>query len=183
MKKLLSLVLALSMACSAFAPAVYPADEAAPAETSAVVSLAAQEPEAPAAEPTETPAETEEPAAEPTEAPAETEEPTAEPTETPDAEPPAQQASEPARNAAADESILMYYDAEMDVYYGKLPLEAPEGGWVQVAEEYLSWTVDNDTNNYRQKILLYMQGAYWLFVNAGCADGRRQHRDRVSDRL
>ena len=237
MKKLLSLVLALSMACSAFAPAVYAAEEAAPAETPAVVSLAAQEPEAPAAEPTETPAETEapaaeptetpaeteepaaeptetpaeteapaaeptetpaeteepaaeptetpaeteapaaeptetpaeieEPAAEPTEAPAETEEPAAEPTETPDAEPPAQQASEPARNAAADESILMYYDAEMDVYYGKLPLEAPEGGWVQVVEEYLSWPVDNDTNNYRQKILLYMQGAYWLFVNAG----------------
>ncbi len=237
MKKLLSLVLALSMACSAFAPAVYAAEEAAPAETPAVVSLAGQEPEAPAAEPTETPAETEapaaeptetpaeteepaaeptetpaeteepaaeptetpavteepaaeptetpaeteepaaepteapaeteEPAAEPTEAPAETEEPAAEPTETPDAEPPAQQASEPARNAAADESILMYYDAEMDVYYGKLPLEAPEGGWVQVAEEYLSWPVDNDTNNYRQKILLYMQGAYWLFVNAG----------------
>ena len=237
MKKLLSLVLALSMACSAFAPAVYAAEEAAPAETPAVVSLAAQEPETPAAEPTETPAETEapaaeptetpaeteapaveptetpaeteepaaepteapaeteapaaeptetpaeteepaaeptetpaeteEPAAEPTEAPAETEEPAAEPTETPDAEPPAQQASEPARNAAADESILMYYDAEMDVYYGKLPLEAPEGGWVQVAEEYLSWPVDNDTNNYRQKILLYMQGAYWLFVNAG----------------
>ena len=237
MKKLLSLVLALSMACSAFAPAVYAAEEAAPAETPAVVSLAGQEPETPAAEPTEapagteepaaeptetpaeteepaaeptetpaeteepaaepteapagteepaaepteTPAETEEPAAEPTEAPAETEapaaepteapaeteEPAAEPTETPDAEPPAQQASEPARNAAADESILMYYDAEMDVYYGKLPLEAPEGGWVQVAEEYLSWPVDNDTNNYRQKILLYMQGAYWLFVNAG----------------
>ena len=223
MKKLLSLVLALSMACSAFAPAVYAAEEAAPAETPAVVSLAGQEPEtlaaeptetpaeteapaaepteapaeteepaaeptetpaeteepaaeptetpaeteAPAAEPTETPAETEDPAAEPTEAPAETEEPAAEPTETPDAEPPAQQASEPARNAAADESILMYYDAEMDVYYGKLPLEAPEGGWVQVAEEYLSWPVDNDTNNYRQKILLYMQGVYWLFVNAG----------------
>ena len=209
MKKLLSLVLALSMACSAFAPAVYAAEEAAPAETPAVVSLAGQEPETPAAEPTEAPAETEEPAAEPTETPAgteepaaepteapaeteepaaepteapaeteepaaeptetpaETEEPAAEPTETPDAEPPAQQVSEPARNAAADESILMYYDAEMDVYYGKLPLEAPEGGWVQVAEEYLSWPVDNDTNNYRKMILLYMQGAYWLFVNAG----------------
>ena len=83
MKKLLSLVLALSMACSAFAPAVYAAEEAAPAETPAVVTLAGQEPEAPAAEPTEAPAETEASAAEPTETPAGTEEPAAEPTETP----------------------------------------------------------------------------------------------------
>ena len=37
MKKLLSLVLALSMACSAFAPAVYAAEEAVPAETEAQI--------------------------------------------------------------------------------------------------------------------------------------------------
>ena len=55
----------------------------------------------------------------------------------------------------------MYYDADADVYYGKLPAEPNAEGWLQVNSGLTSrWEVN-------RRDLVYQNGAYWLFV---CAD-------------
>lgn len=208
MKKLLSLVLAFSMVCSAFAPAVY-AEEPAPASATLELTagddgVPAQEdtvpatpapadlPEAaePTAEPTETPV-AEQPTAEPTveptaepaptasteetpaptqtPAPTETPAPTAEPLpsqtpapiQVPAATEPAEENAAPAvQNEVAEGSIVLYYDEATDVYFGKLPAEPNEEGWLEIYDGYLS-NVD-----YDWKQLLYQNDAYWLFFQA-----------------
>lgn len=245
MKKLLSLVLAFSMACSVFAPAVYAAE---PTDDPAVelsvtedgtLTLAEPMPEQEAGdslpeepgepapesadEPAESPVPTEEPLSgtpaptmapeapaetatpAPTENPAEggegtgpaatdtpeatpaptasaipaasaTPAPTATPTPTatpaPTGEPeataapeatavPEEEVSTLAANAVEEGSIVMYYDADADVYYGKLPAEPNAEGWLQVNSGLTSrWEVN-------RRDLVYQNGAYWLFV---CAD-------------
>lgn len=226
MKKLLSLLLAVSMVCSTvFAPAAY-AEEATPApaelaleagddgtltpsdpvaetpapetpaeETPAEETPAPEEPEgeatatpapatqAPEATPTPTPEVT------PTPAPTETPAPTAtpEPTQVPAMPAPQNLAQTPAdaeiqtesnnetedaavstRSEVTEDSILLYYDAEADVYFGKLPAEPNEEGFLEISGGTLYWESDASTGygSYDWREMLYQNDAYWLFLQA-----------------
>lgn len=112
-----------------------------------------------------TPAPTEAPASTATAAPMATPMPSASPVPTASAEPAtapeqAEEVTTDPLNAAAEDSIVVYYDAENDVYYGKLPAQPNEEGWLYIDNGTLTWT--GRTNMH----LSLQDGAYWLFVIA-----------------
>lgn len=158
------------------APTEAPVQEETPAPVETPAATEAPVPEATPV-PTETPNPTETPT--PTETPAQTPVPTAEPvpmeTPAPTATPTA--TPQPADTEVSEETILrdeaalsaeeapegaitLYLDEENQMYFGKLPAAKNADGLLDLGYSYLG----NWNNRYA---VVYMEDAFWLFVEAG----------------